>query len=78
MFKLPFVRFHSLFQWSTEFLTEHINGLCTTFLCPAANVGNGGIILDGLVGLALGTGEDFGGWLEGGELTETACVGLWL
>ena len=78
MLELAFIRFNSLFQRSTELLTEHINGLRTPFLRPTANVGDGGVVLDGLVGLTLGSGEDFGGWLEGRELTESSCIGLWL
>jgi len=69
VFKLPFIRLDSFFEWSAQFLTEHVDGLSTAFLGSTTCVGDFEVVFDGLVGLTLGAGEDFGGWLEGGELT---------
>jgi hypothetical protein len=52
-----------------------IECLRPAFLSPFFDVGYLGIVLDGVVGLTEGSGEDFGVWLEGGELAEETCAG---
>lgn len=48
--------------------------MSTPFSSAETLVGNGGIVLDFMVGLTLGAGEDFVGWFEGGEEAESARV----
>ena len=47
-------------------------------MCAAFDVGDVGIVFDGVVGLTGGAGEDFGVWGERGEETEKAGAGGFL
>jgi len=76
--QFPFVRLHRRLEGRAELLAQGVDGLRPLFLRPATRVGDGGVVLDFVVGLAVGAADDFGGGLEGGEEAEAAGVGFLL
>lgn len=76
--QFPFVGIHRGPKGSAQLLTEQVDRHGSSLLRATTLVGDLDIVLDFLVGLTGGAGEDFGGWLEGGEEAEAARVGFLL